>query len=71
MGKHEKHRVLLTLDGLQKNVKNAILTYRQQTLGFRGIDKKITKKLFYVANVLFIIGQWHHFIAYNFKSRKL
>ena len=57
MGKHEKHRVLLTLDGLQKNVKNAILTYRQQTLGFRGIDKKITKKMFYVANVLFITGQ--------------
>ena len=28
MTKHEKYKVLLTFDGLSKNVKNAVLTYK-------------------------------------------
>ena len=36
IAKHEKYRVLLTFDGLSKNVKNAILTYN--STHFKGVD---------------------------------
>ena len=61
-----KYRALLTFDCLSKNVKNDILTCNLTS--FKRIDwNRLSNCLSrMIANVLFIITQWHHSVLYGY-----